>query len=309
MDCSNIFQLELQKKNDQFSLQDHHIMLILDDNYINQTINLILSITKNQNRPISFCCLSLHLSEKNVQLLLDLDFGVEVRVYNFTYAVDTGHWPPNILLRVFSPWLLDEIAEKILYLDGDMICCGSLDELFEMNVPWIAMGNEISGNILREDKKGKKRFGRDYPTQLYCNSGVVLLNIQSIRADYAFEHVFSECCRICSAYYCPDQDFLNIFFLDKITYFNGLRFNFQAYELKGSMFYKLALAECKLIHFSALKPWKDNGDRENMRLYLKYSEYPPMRELVKNAYRRNICKSPYRALYKFGAKIKKMLNI
>lgn len=304
IDCSSIYKLVLNRQNGQFNLNDNLIMLILDDNYINQTINLMLSVVKNQNKPFSFYCISLNLCEENIQLLLNLGVGVQVRVYHFSYPVDTGHWPPNILLRVFSPWLLDEQVEKILYLDGDMICCGSLDELFELDTPWIAMGNEISGNIFGENKKGKKRFGESYPIQLYCNSGVVVLNIKNLRADYDFENVFLECCRICGEYYCPDQDFLNIFFMGKITYFNGLRFNFQAYELKGSRFYKYALQNCRMIHFSAAKPWKDTGDRDNMRLYLKYSEYLPMRELVKKAYRKSIFKAPYRTLYKLGAKIK-----
>lgn len=307
MNCDSIYQLNFQKQNDLFHFQDHLIMLILDDNYINQTINLMLSIVKNQKRTVSFYCVSLSLSEKNIQLLLDLGFGVQVRVYRFSYSVDTGHWPPNILLRVFSPWLLEDQVEKILYLDGDMICCGSLDELFELDTPWIAMGNEISGNIFVENKQGKKRFGEKYPTQVYCNSGVVVYNLKNIRANYDFENVFLECCRICSEYYCPDQDFLNIFFLGRITYFNGLRFNFQAYELKGNVLYGYALENSRIIHFSAAKPWKDTGDRDIMRLYLKYTEYPPMRDLVKKAYRNSILKSPYRAIYKFGSIIKRAI--
>jgi lipopolysaccharide biosynthesis glycosyltransferase len=267
----------------------------------------MLSIVKNQDESVSFCCVCLDLKEENVDLLLRLEFGVQIRVYQFNHDVDTGHWPKTTLLRVFSPWLLDMEIEKILYMDADMLCCGSLSELFELNPEWIAMGNEISGNVSQGPKHGQKRFSDDYPVQLYCNAGVVVMNLKNIREHYDFEAVFSVCLRICDEYYCNDQDFLNIFFLDKITHFNGLRFNFQAYELKGSMFYKLALSECKMIHFSAAKPWKDNGDRENMRLYLKHSEYPPMREMVKKAYRKNIYKAPYRALYKLCAKTKHLI--
>jgi hypothetical protein len=95
--------------------------------------------------------------------------------------------------------------------------------------------------------------------------------------------------------------------MGRITYFNGLRFNFQAYELKGSVLYGYALENCRIIHFSAAKPWKDIGDRDIMRLYLKYTEYPPMRDLVKKAYRSSILKSPYRAIYRFGSKIKRTI--
>lgn len=304
MNCNSIYELVLNKRNENFHFSDHLIMLTFDDNYVNQTINLMLSIVNKQEKSVSFCCVCLDLNEKNVDLLLGLDFGVQVRLYKFNYDVDTGHWPKTTLLRVFSPWLLDTEIEKILYLDADMICCGSLSELFELNPDWIAMGNEISGNVFQGAKKGQKRFGDCYPGQLYCNAGTVVMNLKNIREHYDFESVFSDCCRICDEYYCNDQDFLNIFFMGKITYLNGLRFNFQAYELKGSYFYKYALKNCRMVHFSATKPWKDTGDRDNMRLYLKYSEYLPMREMVKKAYRKNICKAPYRALYKLGAKIK-----
>ena len=59
MNCDSIYQLNFQKQNDLFHFQDHLIMLILDDNYINQTINLMLSIVKNQKRTVSFYCVSI----------------------------------------------------------------------------------------------------------------------------------------------------------------------------------------------------------------------------------------------------------
>ncbi len=304
LNSDNIFELVLIRQNKRFCAQDNLIMLTFDDNYVDQTINLILSVMKNHSKPISFYCVCLKLNEENVQKLLELEVGLQVRIYNFNYEVNTGHWPKTTLLRVFSPWLLDLCVEKILYLDSDILCSGSLTELFEMNVPYIAMGNEISGNVSNGNRKGKKSFIEEYPMQIYCNAGVVLINLKNIRSEYDFGKVFKNCCNICEEYYCNDQDFLNIFFIDKITYFNGLCFNFQAYELKGTVFYQYALMNCRLIHFSSEKPWKDTADREIMRIYLKYSLYLPIRKRVKQSYKHSLLKSPYRTLYKLLAKIK-----
>ena len=113
-ECHSIYKLVLDKQNNQFNCGDNLIMLTFDDNYVNQTINLMMSIVKEQDSLVSFCCLCLDLKEENIDLLLRLDFGVKVRVYQFNYDVDTGHWPKTTLLRVFSPWLLDNEMTKIL---------------------------------------------------------------------------------------------------------------------------------------------------------------------------------------------------
>lgn len=296
------------RENELFDVDDRLVMLTFDNNYVNQTINLMLSIVKHQSKKVSFYCVCLDLEEENVLKLLDLEIGVQVRIYQFNYKVDTGHWPQATLLRVFSPWLLDSCVEKILYLDSDILCCGSLDELYELDTPYIAMGNEISGNVSSGNRKNKKSLPEEHPAWLYCNAGVAVLNLRNIREHYEFADMFHKCCDICSTYYCNDQDFLNLFFYGKITYFNGLCYNFQPYELKGTVFYQYAVNKCRLIHFSSEKPWKDTGDRAIMRLYLTHSEYAPMRELVKKAYKASVLKAPYRAVYKQVIAIKRSIK-
>ena len=67
--------------NIRFSLDDKLILLTFDDNYVLQAINLILTIVKyNQN--VSFVCFCSSLSNDNVNLLNDLECGIQIMILN-----------------------------------------------------------------------------------------------------------------------------------------------------------------------------------------------------------------------------------
>lgn len=280
-----IFQLQFKVHNLYFRTDDDLVLLSFDDNYVDQSINLILSLKHNNEKRISVICACIGISKHNIEKLLSLDVGVQILVYNFEFNMEMGRWSKITLLRVFSPWILDRNIKKILYLDSDIICCGCIRDLFDIDVKYIAMGNEISGNVGNTQLQSYRKI---CPTQIYCNAGVVLLNLESIRSKYSFDEIYYSCIEICQKYPYFDQDFLNIFFDGKIYYFNGLHFNFQAYELMGSCKYNNALKQSKLIHFSCGKPWDPHTDRRLIKLYLKHSKYSSMIKHLKVVLRKNI---------------------
>lgn len=285
------FTLIHQVENKAFSPKDNIVVLTFDDNYLGQSVNLILSIAKYHPQGVSFLCICPPLKEENQQILLGLAQGVQIRCYSAQEDFSTGRWVSGAVLRLFCPWLLGEEYHKVLYMDSDILCTGSLEKLFAMDVPLLAMCSELSGNV----SAGRMETVRPYlPTQVYCNSGVVLFNLDALRAQYTFQEIYDQLLAWKGTFYYLDQDFLNVFFQGKITVLNPYFYNCQAYELRKTEFWKPALKQCSLIHYSVGKPWIYKTRLKMIRLYLKHSLYPPMIRRVRKTYALSLLYCPIR---------------
>lgn len=286
-----IFSLKLVKQNERFSPYDHIILLTFDDNYVDQSMNLILSVAHHHPEGISFICVGPQLNQQNIDRLLTLDQGIQIRCYDFSLDYQMGRWALSAVLRLFSPWLLDEDVKKVLYMDSDILCSGSLQELFDAEIPCIAMCNEISGNV---GKYQQETIRKCSPIRIYCNSGVVVFNLEYLRRNHTFAEIFNALNDCNGKFYYLDQDFLNVYFRNKIEVLNAFHYNFQPHELYGTPYFKFALKNCRLIHFSVGKPWLYKSKLVFIRLYLKHSRYQPMIRRVQRTYRMSLLYSPIR---------------
>lgn len=289
MTVESVFSLLSKEQNAAFRASDNIVLLTFDDNYLDQSINLILSIAKQHPQGVSYICICPQLRPESISALLEIPYGVQVRCYNFAPEFNTGRWSSCAVLRLFCPWLLEEEIHRVVYMDSDILCSGSIQALFDMNVPCIAMAGEVSGNV---SLSRTESYRAEFPTQVYCNSGVVVFNLDYLRQAHTFAECYTELSAMLGTYYYLDQDFLNRFFMGRIEYLNPYRFNFQAYELLGSRMYAKALRDCRLIHFSVGKPWKYQSRMPLIRLYLKYSYHPAMIRKVKKTMWQRVAYSP-----------------
>lgn len=299
------FGQTLKKENARFSLTDQLIMLAFDDNYVDQSINLMLSIEKYHPYGVSFICASPNLKPENVEAILALKIGVQLNCYDYTPITDPGKWSPCTLYRLFAPWLFDSSIRKILYLDSDMICTGNFQELLDLEVPVMAMCSEISGNVSNTQEKTVRNL---LPARLYCNAGVSLFNLDYLREHHTFHEIFTELNNMRQYIVFPDQDFLNVYFKDKITCLNPFYYNFQAYEVYGTKFFRRGLNRCKLIHFSVGKPWLYKSNPVYIRIYLEHSLYPPMIRRIQAVHRKSLLYSPIRIVRHWLSPLKKALS-
>lgn len=286
-----VFKKKIQVQNNAFDPSDNIIMLTFDDNYIDQSMNLILSIARYNPENVSFICTCPILSQHNIDLLLSLEQGIKVQCYEFSLDFEMGRWPASTLLRLFASWLLDREIHRVLYMDSDILCTGSLQALFDMELPCIAMCTEISGNVSMIQQKVIRPI---CPTQSYCNAGVTLFNLDYLRANHTFHEIYCAYCSLHSKIAFLDQDFLNIYYQGKITVLNGFHYDFQPHELEGTRYYKNALRNCRLIHFSVGKPWIYKSHPRYIRLYIQHSLYPPMIRRIQKVYIKSLLWSPVR---------------
>lgn len=188
MTHSDVFTLVLQEQNDKFSTSDNIVLLTFDDNYLDQSINLILSIVRQHPEGVSLICVCPPLRRESIAALMAVPHGVQLRCYEFTADFNTGRWSTCAVLRLFCPWLLEEKIHQVVYMDSDILCSGSIQPLFDMTVPCIAMAGEISGNVSRSRSE---TYRAEFPTQAYCNSGVVVFNLDYLRKAHTFEEFYN----------------------------------------------------------------------------------------------------------------------
>ena len=277
-DIGAYFTLKSERSNAPFGEHDRVILLTFDDNYVDQSINLILSILKYHPSGVSFVCLCPDLSPENQNAVLSVNCPVRLICYAHTPFIHTRKWPACSLFRLFSPWLLDSGIDSVLYLDADILCCGNIQALLDLKPAWLAMCNELSGNLSPDQQPTITNY---LPAEIYCNSGVCVMNLDAFRREYSFGSFVELLLQHHEALQYPDQDFLNFFFRDKTVILNGLVYNFQPHEFWDSPHYPYILRISKLLHFSYAKPWSNKSELFLIQLYLKHSLYPPMIRKVK----------------------------
>lgn len=143
-------------------------LLTMDLKNLNENFNPISDVQANALDKIVK-----EYNQENKVILLDV---TEKFLAEFSKCknLKTGY-TPYALTRVLSDIL--DIPSKIIYLDVDTMCCSDISQLYEVDIDgWeLAMVKDIMGKFwVRYD---------------YCNSGVLLLNLDEIRKTGLFVNV------------------------------------------------------------------------------------------------------------------------
>lgn len=166
---------------------------------------------------------------------------------------------PCCMLRLYAD-LIEELPDKILYLDNDVICRQSFSEFYHQQID----GYELVGVL---DHYGKWFF-KNTPLKMdYFNSGVLLLNLKKIRET----KLFQKCRERCKSkeMFMPDQSAINK--LAKYKKRALRKFNEQRRIKKDTVFHHFTTSfrVFPYFHSVTVKPWQI----ERMHKVLKLYEY------------------------------------
>lgn len=170
-------------------MKTRHIVLITDDNYCLPTEVCIQSIIQNMfnctdNIYIHVCTFG--LSEINVQKLMKLStkkvvvsidlFNIDDYSNRISQINQKTHVSPTALIKFELPTYFKNL-DSLLYLDGDIIVKGNIEELLNLDLQdfYMAASFELWSymNAVRYSFKRNVDF--------YFNSGVMLLNLRMMR--------------------------------------------------------------------------------------------------------------------------------
>lgn len=112
---------------------------------------------------------------------------------------------PLCMLRLFADEV-EELPDKILYLDNDVVCRADIAPFYHQNIDDVSMAGTL-------DYYGSWFFRQKFWRRDYLNSGVLLLNLKRIRENGLFRNARKMC--IEKKMFMPDQSALNKLCTDK----------------------------------------------------------------------------------------------
>ena len=124
-----------------------------------------------------------------------------------------SHWTKETYYRILAADLLPPDVHTALYLDGDVLCTGSLDGLFATDLAGFACGKCCSSRYLNARQYNLLGYP---PEEGYFNSGVMLINLDLWRKENTSRAMFDYLAANLGKPIFYDQDVINAVLHGKI---------------------------------------------------------------------------------------------
>lgn len=244
------------------SESDRHIFFGVDNKFMSHALITVMSLAENAGESAyQFHIISSELEENDARnfakILVNTRHGLTLHHAEndlFDSLPTTALFTRATYYRLLAPLLVPG-AEKVLYLDADMICTNSLEPLwaFPASEKDIAL---VVGEF--EELQPKLAANAGLKNSRYFNAGMMMINVTAWNQADVSDKAF----RILTTPGKPlkylDQDALNIVLEEKVHYVDR-RFNYiemLAHDEKG---YRRDIPpETCIIHYAgADKPWQE----------------------------------------------------
>jgi lipopolysaccharide biosynthesis glycosyltransferase len=280
------------------------IVFASDDFFVPYMSVTIQSIMENasSDRVYALFILHRHISEENAgtlkkQVSIYRNFSIEfinVTEYIENYSLWVENRPEisqETYFRLLIPYIFTDF-EKVVYMDGDMICCADIAELYDMEIEdnLLISTRDIfgaSGYYRRKNRKRDKRYEaigiKNHDD--YFIAGLLVFNNELFRKTIQLKEMLD--LAISRKWTWHDQDILNFLCRDKVL-FAPLEWDY--YDV-GEIFtylpavwkkwYQNAQQNIKIIHFAAgYKPWLNYHIIIHFELFWKYATRTPFIETI-----------------------------
>jgi UDP-glucose:(glucosyl)LPS alpha-1,3-glucosyltransferase len=271
-----------------------HIAFGVDTYYFRgMGVTMTSVIENNPGVNFVFHVFAFTISDDNRNRLRQLEakYGVTVNIHIIDPSVfdecakfpSFAHYSAAIFTRLLIPGTLKGVTDKVLYLDSDILCLGSIAELISMDLrdDIVALihdnGEETVRNQCERLKLREKK---------YFNSGVLYINIDNWLANDITPIAMRTILESEQRFMFPDQDALNIVLDGRARFIDG-KFNFQ-YNLdnclKAGDPRMSPVGDAVFVHFTGrVKPWHDWSLHEAKSLFVKYQSLSPWADIPLDA--------------------------
>lgn len=224
----------------------------------------LLSMTKHTNEPLNVFILTADVTSLNLEyrpITKDMSNYLDKilksknpknKVQLITLKQEFNDWilqsqnrlsiyTPYTFLRLFAD-KIDEIPDKIIYLDTDIMINGDIKELFDIDIENYELGVV------------KDRYGHIFINYKYFNAGMLLLNMKMIKQTNLFDRVKKMCVNKKMGF--PDQTALNKCATKKL--FLPRKFNEQGLLQKDTIVqhFSKRIKWLPFFHTQNIKPWQ-----------------------------------------------------
>ncbi len=173
----------------------------------------------------------------------------------------------HITVEMYFRYLLPDLLtgeKRTLYSDVDVLAVDSIEPLWETDLKGNCLGAILDH---KENTTGfqryKMRLGMDAETPYFC-SGFLLMDLDAIRGSGLVKKLFEKTLELSDSLAWPDQDVINLMFMDKILTLDET----WSCTRKYSFFNR----DVKIWHFQGFvqKPWCNIWKNLTWLPYLKY---------------------------------------
>ncbi len=119
---------------------------------------------------------------------------------------------PGMYIRLLMPAAISPRAERLLYLDVDVLCMSSLTELWETDLGGATLGAVQDPGSPTMGSKAGVPGAPDFikPDDPYFNSGILLIDVREWLRSEITERCFDYISGLRDGFRYPDQDALNV---------------------------------------------------------------------------------------------------
>jgi lipopolysaccharide biosynthesis glycosyltransferase len=281
------------------------VVFSADNFFLPYTAVMIQSMIENSNSDRNYSVFILHkdIEENNMKLL-----AMQCQQYtNFTinfinvsdYIRNYAFWTDNretITVETYFRLLIPDLFsdyEKIVYLDGDMICCDDVAALYDNNIEdFLLASSRDIGNIgdYHNPKSKERRFYNDAVLKLkraddYFIAGMLVINVKAFRNNFTVKEILDF--SVSRKWRAHDQDVLNVLCHGK-TLLLPIEWDF-TWDDEAAKYlpeflkheYDNTKKHPKIIHFPGdRKPWLNAVNVPYFDLFWKYATRTPFIDVI-----------------------------
>lgn len=253
-----------------------HIVFGIDDDFVRPLGVLMTSIIENnKNENIEFHIISKYISKENRRIIkqfaIENDININIYIIDETIFNDlptTSYITKAMYNRFLIPLILKDVTDRVLYLDADIVCLNSIENLKKINIDnkIIAVIEESNDYVVKKQVKDLSLTSKKY-----FNSGVLYININNwINRD--INNKLINYAKSVKDLIFPDQDILNVI-LEKDCLYIDQKYNytFDVRYKSNRYIYNLPQNIVFLHYVGKFKPWQKWCMHPAKKIFEKYA--------------------------------------
>lgn len=266
-----------------------HIAFCVDNSYLRAMGAVVASIVANNpGQHFTFHILTFEVSEEHQARIKQIEeiWNVSTELHllditsfqQFSHFLSQSYYSLSIFTRLVIPEVLQGRADRVLYLDADILCVGKLTELIDLDI-----SNEIAAVVADAPVTTKRRVDAlKLARAEYFNGGVLFINTEKWIANDITVHTLDVLLNHKSDLRFNDQDALNIVLNGRAKYLDqkwNVLYGLIG-DLENGVRHMKSLDDPRFIHFAgAVKPWHDWCLHESRDLFFKYHQMSPWSDM------------------------------
>lgn len=252
-----------------------HIGYGTDDNFVMPMgVSIISVLENNPDLDFVFHVLTEGISEKSIlqlRKIADAYPRCAFQIHTIDLSVING-LPVYALgkatyIRVFLDQILPDSVDRILYLDGDIVCIGSLMNLWNTDFD----GKTVM--VVEDVPKTAIKQGKKFNIKHYFNAGMIFMNMKCWKQKTISDKFLKVCFTYKEKLNYLDQDALNIVLQDQ-KLLMGKQYNY----IPESAEVLEIPQDTVFLHYAGTKPWYCWLEFPLKEYFMKYYAMSPWKD-------------------------------